>query len=69
MIIGKVKVKVRCPRCGRERCVWLPVKRVKCFYCNHTFKVFYKNKKSTIVAASDIKKVWEYYYLYKANKI
>ena len=40
-----VKVRVKCPNCGKERSVWLPNKNnVKCFFCGKNFKVWYKRK-------------------------
>ena len=44
-MLGKAKIRVRCPKCGAIRCVWIPVKSVKCFKCNKTFKIVYKKPK------------------------
>ena len=38
------KLKIKCPKCGRERLMILRKGKItdkyrKCFHCNHTFKV------------------------------
>jgi transposase-like protein len=51
----EIKLRVKCPYCGAERST-SSVKRVLCFKCGRSFKVFYKKKKKGY-AKSTIKKI------------
>ena len=42
------KVRVKCPKCGREFST-TTIKTVKCRWCNHSFTVFPKRGRSRIV--------------------